>query len=184
MIIDATEADLHAAAEVLKFAAILDDRAPRADKARIAAWAEKIHKHNLPREDLLDGLQTFYDSPSDRAIGIGDLVWHGRIAKRARLDKEADEEREARQDALSVKAADEMRAFADGVVMGPVKNRTPRIEAAERGLQTCVDKQTAIDAMREFFAAKREAHSTATARTVEGKIAAARRSLEIEQAEK
>lgn len=161
MNIDATEADLHASAEVLKFAAILDDRAPKADKARIAAWAEKIHTHNLPREDLLDGLQTFYDSPSERAIGIGDLIYHGRTAKRARLEREEDAEREARQDAQAVKAAeeaaDDLKSVMAEAVMGPVENRTPRLERAEAGLQTTVDRQTAMGAMREFFAAKREA---------------------------
>jgi hypothetical protein len=154
--INATEAELRAIAEVLKLAAILDDRAPTADRARIIAWAEQIHRHALGRSDLLDGLQLYYDAPSERAIQIGDLIDRGRQARRARLDKEADAQREARQDDLTAKAADEMRNLMGGAVFGETP-RTPRLIAAETALQVCTNRAEAHHAIREFFAAKTEA---------------------------
>lgn len=156
MNIDATEENLRTATEALKLAAILDDRAPRADKARIAAWAEKIHKHNLTRTDVLDGLQAFYDSPSERAIQIGDLIHHARIVKRARLDKESDDERDRRRAEVDIKAADETPALMADAVMVRVK-RTPRLAAAEAALKNAKGRQQAMAAIREFFAAKTEA---------------------------
>lgn len=157
MKINATQADLETAAEALKLAAILDDRAPAADKARIAAWAEKLHAHHLQRGDVLDGLQAFYDSPSERAVQIGDLIQHARTVRRDRNEREADAEREARAAHADVKAADEIRGMASGAVFGPTTNRTPRLEAAERALQCCHGKQESMAAIREFFAAKTEA---------------------------
>lgn len=158
MNIDATEADLHAAAECLKLAAILDDRAPKADKARILAWGEKIHTHALEREDLLNGLQAFYDTPQDRAIGIGDLLQHGKIARRDRTEREdaaAMVDRRSEQDRKA--ATEETRSVLSGFVGGKVKHKTDRLIKAENGLQCAVDKRTAIEAIREFFAAKAEA---------------------------
>jgi hypothetical protein len=160
MKIDATEADLRATAEVLKLAAILDDRAPAGDKARIAAWGEKIHQHRLERNDLLDGLQAFYDSPSERAIQIGDLIHHARIVRRDRNEREADAERERRAGQHDIKAEDEIRGIAAGIVMGPTPTRTPRLEAAELALHCCSDKREAQAAIREYFAAKSEAKKT------------------------
>jgi hypothetical protein len=157
MKLDATPTTIRDIAEAFKLAAILDDRIAQVDTARIAAWAEQVQRHNLIRADLLDGLQAFYDSPSDRAIQIGDLIHHARHAKRTRLDKEADEVREQRQEAHDVKAADEIHGIAAGFVAGPVKNKTPRLIAAEAALQCAVDKSTAQAAIAEFFAAKREA---------------------------
>jgi hypothetical protein len=157
--LNATEADLHAAAEALKLAAILDDRAPNADKARIAAWAEKFHQHQLHRNDLLDGLQVFYDAPSERAIQIGDLIHHARQVRRDRNEREEAKERERRGESHDIKAADEMGAVADLVIAspnGPVV-KTKRLIAAENRLQTCTNKHEAIEAIREFFAAKTEA---------------------------
>jgi hypothetical protein len=155
--INATEAELRAITEVLKLAAILDDRAPSADRARIAAWAEQIHRYRLERVDLLDGLQAFYDGPSERAIAIGDLVHHARRAKTGRLDKEADDVREDRQQEFDIKAADEIHDLATTAVMGPVTNRTPRLIKAENALQCCTNKREAQAAIREYFAAKTEA---------------------------
>lgn len=157
MKIDATEADLRATAEVLKLAAILDDRAPAGDKARITAWAEKIHQHRLERNDLLDGLQAFYDSPSERAIQIGDLIHHARIVRRERNEREADAERDRRRTAADVKAEDEICGLAAGVVMGPTPKRTPRLQAAELALQCCNGKRESMAALREYSAAKTEA---------------------------
>jgi hypothetical protein len=155
--INATEEELRTAAEALKLAAILDDRAPAADKPRVIAWAEKLHDHQLVRCDVLDGLQAFYDSPSERAIQIGDLVHHARQVRRDRNEREEQAELDARREFVDTKAADEVHGIAAGFVAGPVKNKTPRLIAAEAALQCAVDKRSAQDDIAEFFAAKREA---------------------------
>lgn len=156
MNVEATEEELRSVAEVLKLAAILDDRAPAADMARIAAWAEQIHRHKLERRELLDGLQAYYDSPSERAIQIGDLIFHARAIRRDRNEREAEAVRERRAEITSTKAADDIQEIVAGVVMGPVENRTDRLTRAELRLQTCHGKECQ-EAIREYFAAKAEA---------------------------
>ena len=155
MNIDATEEDLRAVAEVLKLAAILDDRVGHADKARIAAWAEKVHSHKLTRVDLVDGLQAFYDSPSERAIQIGDLIHHARIIRRDRNEREEAAEQAARLKVHDQQAVDGISGVA--AVMGPVKNRTPRLVKAELALQCASGKREVLAAMSEWTAAKLEA---------------------------
>lgn len=86
MNINATPETLRAVAQVLKMAAILDDRVAQPDKARIVGWAEQVQRHNLTEDDLLDGLQKYYDQ-ADRPIGIGDLIIHARATKRDRLER-------------------------------------------------------------------------------------------------
>ena len=163
MNVNATQEELEAIAEVLKLAAILDDRAPKADKARIVAWAEQIHPHKLCTDDLLAGLQSYYDSPSERAMQIGDLIHHAKTARQIRTSKESAAERERREDArdeaMKPRAA-ETRAIASGVVFGPVPH-TDRLAAARDGLHACVDRKTAMAAIREYHAAKREARKEA-----------------------
>jgi hypothetical protein len=160
--INATEQEILTGAEVLKMAAILDDRAPAADPARIAAWAEKIHQHGLERNDLLDGLQAYYDRPSERAIQIGDLIHFARIVKRDRLDREADATRDSRRERHDGKAAtDEMPALAAGVAQGAVKP-TARLVTAETALQCATTKAEAQAAIAEFLAAKADARGGTT----------------------
>lgn len=165
--INATTVTVRAVTKTFQLAGILDDRCAQPDKARIAAWAEQVQRHRLTENDLLDGLQAFYDTPSERAIQIGDLIHHARNAKRTRLDKEADEIRDQRQDTLDLKAADDVRTMAAGVITEPTKNRTPRLVAAENALQCVVDKATALAAIREYLAAKAEAQKP-TAPTTKG----------------
>lgn len=157
MNIDATEEDLHNTAEALRLAAILDDRVGRPDKLRIAAWAEKIHKHRLARVDLLDGVQRFYDSPSDRPIGIGDLLHHARLLKRDRIEREERDERERRQAEHEAKAADDIQDLSAAALQGRIAKRTPRLKAATAALQTCQGKVESKAAIAEYFAAAAEA---------------------------
>ena len=157
MNLNATPETVTAVAQVLKMAAILDDRMGQPDKARIIAWAEQVHRHKLIEADMLDGLQAYYDGPSDRAIGVGDLIHHAKTARRNRVAGEEAADREARQAELdAVKPApEETVAVAAAFIPGPVR-RTPRLEAAEDSLNACVDKASAQAALREYFAAKRE----------------------------
>ncbi|MCV7100058.1 hypothetical protein [Mycobacterium palustre] len=143
--------------EVLQLASLLDHRVPNPDKARIMAWARQIDRHNLERDDMLDAVQAFYDRPSQQPISVGDIIETARRIKRDRLDREADHDREARQQTLDIKAAGDVQAVATSIVMGPVANKTERLIKAETALQCAVDKRTAQEAIREFFAAKREA---------------------------
>lgn len=151
--IDATETELRDIAETLKLAAILDDRAPAADRARIVAWAEQIHRHRLTRTDLLDGLQAFYDAPSERCIQLGDLVHHARNAKRTRTEREADDVRDDRRQGHDAKAVDVLAQMP----MGPTANRTERLVKAENALQVCTNRAEAMQAIGEYFDAKRGA---------------------------
>lgn len=155
--INATPQTIRAVGEAMQLAALLDDRLGHTDDARVAAWAEQIQRHQLERDDLLNGIQAFYDSPSERAIQVGDLIHHARQVRRDRNEREAETERERRAALCDTKAADEVHAIAAGAVMGRVANKTERLIRAENQLQTCTNKAEAIDAIREYFAAKREA---------------------------
>jgi hypothetical protein len=154
MNLDATPQTVRAVAEVFKLAAFLDDRIAAPDPGRIAAWAEQVQRHNLAESDLLNGVQGFYDGPSSHAIGVGDLIQHARQCRRERREVEHDAAIEAQEAAGDAKAVE---AIASVTVTGPTKHRTPRLEAAEIALQGAVDKESAMAAIREYFAAKAEA---------------------------
>lgn len=165
MNINATEQELADTSETLKLAAILDDRAPKADKARIVGWAEQIHRHGLTRDDLLNGLQAYYDGPSERAIQIGDLIHHARLARRTRCEREDDETRAARQQKHDRHAADDVRALSSAFIAGRAKD-TPRLKAARDALDDCRGEVEAKAAIAEYFAAKAEAQKPSHTRTV------------------
>lgn len=162
MNIDASPETIRAIAEMFKLAAFLDDRIGGADRGRIAAWAEQVERHALKRDDLLDGLQRYYDGPANRAIGVGDLIHHSRLVRQDRTEREPDYHRASIHDE---KALEEVRAFASGVTFGRVKTPTPRFEAAVDALGTCHGKRESIAAIREFNAAKREAQGKKPLRT-------------------
>lgn len=159
--INASPQTVRAVAEAMQLAALLDDRLGHTDDARITAWAEQIQRHQLERGDLLDGVQAFYDSPSERAIQIGDLIHHARQRRRDRNEREAEEQREQRDAALEAKGADDMRELMAGAVMGPVTNRTERLVRAENALQCVTNQREAMQAIGEYFEAKREAKANA-----------------------
>lgn len=162
--IDATEDDIRAVAEVLKFAAILDDRAAAPDEHRLAAWAEQIHRHQLGRADLLDGLQKFYDNPSDRAIQIGDLIQHARAIRRDRNERESSAELDQRAQSRDPQAVEVLSLAAGAIVMGPTGATSDRLELAEVELQRCHGKTESMAAIGEYFAAKAIAHKGVSGR--------------------
>ncbi|ARG91422.1 hypothetical protein [Mycobacterium kansasii] len=155
MTINASPATVRAVTKAFQLAGILDDRCAQPDKARIAAWAEQVERHKLTEPDLLDGLQAFYDSPSERAIQIGDLIHHARIIRRDRNEREEAAEQAARLKVHDQQAVDGISGVA--AVMGPVKNRTPRLVKAELALQCASGKREVLAAMSEWTAAKLEA---------------------------
>lgn len=157
MNLNATPETVRAVAEMFKLASFLDDRVAAPDKARLAAWAEQLERHKLTEGDMLNGVQAFYDSPSSRPIGVGDLIHHARAAKRARREGERQAEQEAYEATVDRKAADEFSSLVGEYVPGPVKFRTERLSAAESALQNVWDRDGAKAAIREYFAAKREA---------------------------
>jgi len=142
--------------EALKIASLLDDRVGHPDKGRILAWANQVEKYQFIRGDLLDGVQAFYDTPRERAMGVGDLIHHARLIRRERMEKEESAlaaQREAESDA---KAADEIQTITAAAIMGRVKE-TPRLKAARDALQNCEGRKECEPAIREYFAAKAEA---------------------------
>lgn len=169
----ATPETVQAVAQVLKMAKILDDRMGQPDKSRIVAWADQVQRHQLAEPDLMDGLQAFYDGPSDRPIGIGDLIHHSRSARTIRIGKEDRTEREARQAELdAVKPAPEdTAAVSAAFIPGSVKS-TIRLEAADQALQECYGKQASLAAIAEFFAAKAEARKASPRKSTKRKASA------------
>lgn len=160
MNLNATPETVAAVAQALKLAGILDDRVANPDKARIAAWSEQVHRHNFTETDLLDGLQRFYDGPTDRAIGIGDLIHHARMSKIDRVQREDAAARTARSEAQATKAApDEPWPIPAGAITGPTAHKTDRMRTAEDRLHACHNRATAVEALREYFAAKTEARN-------------------------
>ncbi|AEL98226.1 hypothetical protein PBI_BIGNUZ_64 [Mycobacterium phage BigNuz] len=158
MNLNASRETIESVMQVLKMAAILDDRVSQGDTARVAAWAEQVQRHNLGESDLLDGLQAYYDAPTDRAIQIGDLIHHARQARRNRTQAEGLDGLDRRQAELdAVKPAPEPVVALPGFVGGQVTNRTDRFEAAEEALQACYGRDACRAAIVEYFAAKREA---------------------------
>jgi hypothetical protein len=162
MNLNATPETVRAVAEMFKLAAFLDDRVAQPDKARLAAWSEQLERHHLTEGDMLDGVQEFYDTPSSRPIGVGDLIHHARAAKHARREVERQAELAAYESTIDRKAADEFAALVGEYVSGPVKFRTERLTAAEAALQAAWNRDTAHEALREYFAAKAEATKKAS----------------------
>lgn len=161
--INASEQTVRATGEAIQLAALLDDRMGHVDDARIAAWSEQVERHKLTKQDLLDGVQAFYDTPSDRAMQVGDLIFHSRRVRQDRNEREAEIERQRRDERLSIKADDDVKSLMAGAVMGPVVNRTKRLDDAELALETCHGKQESIAAIREYFDAKAEARKGSAA---------------------
>jgi hypothetical protein len=88
-VIDASPETIRAVGKAMQLAALLDDRCANVDKARIASWAEQVERHQLTKTDLLDGVQRFYDGPTNRPIQVGDLITHARAVRQDRSDRAA-----------------------------------------------------------------------------------------------
>ncbi|AVJ50263.1 helix-turn-helix DNA binding protein [Mycobacterium phage Mendokysei] len=164
MTLTAVNADpetISAVTQCLKLASALDDRVGGPDAARIVAWSEQIQRHKLSEDDLLAGLQDFYDQPHDRPLGVGDLIAAARAHRRIRSQNVPAERFEARGDALSEPA--EIAAVvapALQTAMGPVGRTTERLERAREALQTCYGYRACSEAIREYHAARAEALGT------------------------
>jgi hypothetical protein len=166
--IDASPETIRAVTRAFELACLLDDRVAHPDKASIAAKAEQVERHKLQEPDLLDGVQMFYDTPSDRPIQIGDVIHYGRLARQNRTSKEADADREQRRVVHDTKAAgfihDISRQVSPPALSpGEPVNPTARLQAAKHRLQTCRGKYESIDAIREYFAAKAAVNTSARA---------------------
>lgn len=86
--INATPETVRAVGNAIGRAALFDDRITEGDSARIAAWAEAVERHNLDPTDLLDAVTSYYSTPRDRAILVGDLIQHARNARQDRAQRD------------------------------------------------------------------------------------------------
>lgn len=145
--------------EVLKLAAYLDPKFPQPDDALTAAWSIQVARHRLGHEDLLAGFQAYYDAARSHPMGVGDLIEHSKVARRARIEKEPDTEREARREQLDAKADNTWGLAAKALPAGPVDpaDETPRLKAAREALDICYGKDASREAIREYLAARVEA---------------------------
>ncbi|WP_378735480.1 hypothetical protein [Nocardia brasiliensis] len=137
MEIAASDRSVRAAAAAWSRARIYDDKLGDPDKARLAAWAESIERWKLDAPDLLEGVIRYYEGETDgRTIGIGDLLHHGREARRQRAEREtAAEVHAAVTAALPVSGTGlPLRAAGDPVwaaydVNGAIDRPCPRCKA-------------------------------------------------------
>lgn len=150
---------IRAVAMALGRARLFDDRLGGSDEGRIAAWAEAAEPHHLSQEDMMASVTAYYAEESGKAMQVADLIRVGRRIRTDRGQREADDEREARQAQWdNVKAAPaETAGIAAAFVQGPVSNKTQRLTDAEFALQSCHGKKDSVAAIREYFAAKAEA---------------------------
>ena len=145
------------AAAVYQVCTTYDQYLPQlsADVAR--SWAKVFAYYALTAEELIEGVDRLY---ADQGAGYrplpADIAKCARALRREHAEREGWAELEARQDANSRKAADEMKGIAAAFVPGKVPP-TERLRNAEDALQGCRDKREAQAAIQEFFAAKREA---------------------------
>lgn len=86
--INARPETVRAVGNAIGRAALFDDRITEGDSARIAAWAEAVERHHLDAEDLLDAVTSYYSTPRERAILVGDLIHHARNARQDRAQRD------------------------------------------------------------------------------------------------
>lgn len=151
------------AAAVYQCCTTYDQYLPALSEDVARSWAKVFATHRVGVKDLLDGVDRVY---VDKGGGYrplpADIAYAARAIRRDRAERESQAELEARQAELdAIKPAPEIvERIVGEFVSGPVKHKTPRLIAAENALQCTVDKATAQAAIREFFAAKREASGT------------------------
>lgn len=155
-----TESAISATKAVLAKCAANDPWFPQPAEATILAWAEQFITVKLPVDDLLAAVTRVY---ATSAAGFkplpADIIRAARAIRADRAERESDAERDARREAFDRKVLD--RTAIAAIAIGPTKVKTPRLAAAETAMQCAVDRHTAQEAIREYFAAKREANKAA-----------------------
>lgn len=139
--------------DVLTAVAVGDRRT--VGKNDVALWFRVIGE--LPKDLAMQAVVDHFTECPGVWLEPGHIVARVRAIRRDMYERESDEERAYRQDAQSLKAAQEMQVIAAGIVMGPTKKKTPRLLKAEDGLQTCQGKQESQAALREYFVARADA---------------------------
>jgi hypothetical protein len=163
----------------------MDDREAALATSRI--WADLFDGCNLSTDELIAAVKK-RAKVIPEAPEPADIIRVARATRAEQGERESDDEREARQDALERKIAPEVKAITRATTFGPARS-TPRLNTARDALQNCDGKRQSQEAIHEYLGALREARSTRaptaiSGLTAEGKIAAARQSLDAEQAEK
>jgi hypothetical protein len=149
------------AADVLTKCAAYDPWFPHPTEAMILAWAEQLALTNLSRADQLAGITDCY-----RTHGSGfkplpaDIIGAARRLRQDRYDRTPIHDRGAYEAISDTKATDTIASI--GASIGTTTAPTARLAAAKEGLQTCHGRTESQAAIREYFAAQREARHTTT----------------------
>lgn len=140
--------------------------APRMDDPEVARataiiWSELFNQHHLQIPDLIAAVKQRAALHAD-APEPADVIRVARDIRRERSERERDRDDVARQKAIDRKSAVDVDVITGVMPFGPVKNDTERLKAARAALENCQGRADAVPAIREYFAAKREAQRAAS----------------------
>jgi hypothetical protein len=145
------------AAAVYQACTTYDQYLPQLSPDVARSWSKAFAYYNLSVEDLIAGVDKVYISEGAGYRPLpADITKAAREIRKERAEREGWAELEARQDVLSRKAAEEVRAVAIAFDPGHVEP-TKRLEAARDRLDSCQGRHESQSAIHEFFAAKRAA---------------------------
>jgi hypothetical protein len=93
------------AALALAKCAAYDPWFPKPSHATVEAWSEAISEYRLNAEDVLEGVKLAYrDNGSGFKPLPKDIVQAARAVRRERSERESDQERKVREEAIDAKA--------------------------------------------------------------------------------
>ncbi|BCO35498.1 DUF3854 domain-containing protein [Mycobacterium heckeshornense] len=80
---------LAAISEALELAGVFDEHAPAPTPELVRAWAEQAERHQLTRDDILDAVQSYYDTEPAAPLTVGELIRCALAAQAASRDRKA-----------------------------------------------------------------------------------------------
>lgn len=110
--INATRDTILAVTSALALARALDNRIGEVNELRIAAWSEVVDQYGLSKDDMLAGVRAHYAANDANSLLVGDLLYHARLHRKDRTEREDSATQAARMVAHEVKAAPEIAALA------------------------------------------------------------------------
>lgn len=152
-----SEQAIQAAKAVLAKCSANDPWFPQPSESTILAWAEQFMIANLPADDLLEAVTQVYAAHGAGFKPLpGDILASARGVRRDRRLRDEAAQQELTAAVGDRKSAEDLATIAAEFVGGKVKP-TKRLRAAEAAMQNAADRESAVAAMREYFAAKLEA---------------------------